>query len=183
MIPRPRWALDPDLTMWPMASTSFYLRPQPKPTKATIPGLILPKSLRSRQSQLAHTLFCRLGLARRTTSRARRNALEDFISCMLDSASGSIVVEHIYWSGNHFQSHSHHTPLPHKRQHTINDIGPFIALTMEVIIVSPLTLSYKYEKLKKKEGEERERIELSRGRGNFVESLGQKQPKVRNSSP
>jgi len=54
---------------------------------------------------------------------------------------------------------------------------------MEVIIVSPLTLSYKYEKLKKKEGEERERIELSRGRGNFIESLCQKQPKVGNSSP
>ena len=25
---------------------------------------------------------------------------------------GNITAEHIYWSGNHFQSHSHHTPLP-----------------------------------------------------------------------
>ena len=35
---------------------------------------------------------------------------------------------------------------------TINDIGPPIALTMEVIIVSPLVLGYKYEKLKEKGG-------------------------------
>jgi len=48
VIPKPRWALNADSTMWPMASTSFYLRPQPEPIKATIPGLILPKSLRSR---------------------------------------------------------------------------------------------------------------------------------------
>ena len=52
VIPRPRWAMDPDSTVWPMASTSFYLRPEPEPepepTKATILGLILPKSLRSR---------------------------------------------------------------------------------------------------------------------------------------
>ena len=47
VIPRPKWALDPDSTAWPMASTSFYLRPQPEPRKATILGFILPKSLRS----------------------------------------------------------------------------------------------------------------------------------------
>ena len=37
----------------------------------------------------------------------------------------------------------------------INDIGPPIALTMEVIIVSPLILGYKYEKLKEEEGVDR----------------------------
>ena len=71
---------------------------------------------------------------------------------MLDSAFGNIVAEHIYRSENHFQSHSHHTSLPPKHSLTINDIGPPIVLTMEVIIVSPLILGYKYEKLK----EERE---------------------------
>ena len=55
-------------------------------------------------------------------------------------------------SGNHFQSHSHHTPLPPKHPLTINDIGPRIALTMEVIIASPLILSYKYEKLEEEKG-------------------------------
>ena len=55
-------------------------------------------------------------------------------------------------SGNHFQSHSHHTPLPPKHPLTINDIGPPIALTMEVIIASPLILSYKYEKLEEEKG-------------------------------
>ena len=74
------------------------------------------------------------------------------IPCIHDSALGSIVAEHIYWSGNQFQRHSHHTPLPPKRPLTINDIGPPIALTMEVIIVSPLVSGYKYEKLKEKRG-------------------------------
>ena len=55
--------------------------------------------------------------------------------------------------------------LPPKHLLTINDIGPPIALTMEVIITSPLILGYKYEKLKeenvverftKKWGKERE---------------------------
>ena len=84
----------------------------------------------------------------------------------------SITAEHIYQSENHFQSHSHHTPLPPKHPLTINDIGPPIALTMEVIIVSPLILSYKYEKLKggkgcwkvHKEVRKGERIEWSRGK-------------------
>ena len=65
---------------------------------------------------------------------------------------GSIAVEHIYWSGNQFQGHSHHTPLPPKHPLTINDIGPPIALTMEVIKVSPLVSGYKYEKLKEERG-------------------------------
>ena len=68
---------------------------------------------------------------------------------------GNIIAEHIYWSGNHFQSHSHYTPLPPKHPFTINDIGPPIALTMEVIIVSPLILDYKYEKLKEEKVVER----------------------------
>ena len=51
-------------------------------------------------------------------------------------------------SGNHFQSHSHHTPLPPKHPLTITDIRHPSALTMEVIIASPLILGYKYEKLK-----------------------------------
>ena len=46
----------------------------------------------------------------------------------------------------------------------INDIGPPIALTLKIIIVSPLILSYKYEKLKEERGlekacKETERIE------------------------
>ena len=68
---------------------------------------------------------------------------------------GSIATEHTYWSGNHFQNHSHHTPLPPKHSLTINDIGPLIALTMEVIIVTPLILGYKYEKLKEEKVVER----------------------------
>ena len=55
-------------------------------------------------------------------------------------------------SGNHFQSHSRHTLLPPKHPLTINDIGPPIALTMEVIITLPLILGYKYEKLEEERG-------------------------------
>ena len=95
---------------------------------------------------------------------------------MPDSALGNIAVKHIYWSENHFQNHSHHTLLPPKHPLIINDIGPPIALTMEVVIVSPLILGYKYEKLKERGGDYRER-----GREKFVESLCQ--PKVGNSSP
>ena len=65
---------------------------------------------------------------------------------------GSITTKHSYWSRNHFQNHSHHTPLPPKHPLTINDIGPPIALTMEVIITSPLILGYKYEKLEEERG-------------------------------
>ena len=74
---------------------------------------------------------------------------------------GNITAEHFYWSENHFQSYSHHTPLPPKHPLTINDIGPSIALTMEVVITSPLILGYKYEKLKEERVVER-----------FIEKLG-----------
>ena len=65
---------------------------------------------------------------------------------------GNINAEHIYWSGNQFQDHSHHVPLPPNHPLTINDIGPPIALAMEVIIVAPLISSYKYEKLGEEKG-------------------------------
>ena len=64
----------------------------------------------------------------------------------------NIDTEHIYWSGNQFQGHFHHVPLPPNHPLTINDIGPPIALAIEVIIVSPLIPSYKYEKLEEQKG-------------------------------
>ena len=88
-------------------------------------------------------------------SWAIRKTFGHTIPCIPGGALGSIAVEHIYWSGNHFQSHSHHTPLPPKHPLTINNIGPPFELTMEVIIVSPLILGYKYEKLMEKMGLER----------------------------
>ena len=96
---------------------------------------------------------------------------------------GNINAEHVYWSGNQFQGHSRHVPLPPNHPLTINDIGPPIALAMEVIIVSLLISSYKYEKLGEERGlwkgsqGERER---ERERGSFIESLCQEQPNVRN---
>ena len=69
------------------------------------------------------------------------------ISRLPGSALGNIDAKHIYRSGNQFQGHSHHVPLPPNHPLTINDIRPPIALAMEVIIVSPLISSYKYEKL------------------------------------
>ena len=88
--------------------------------------------------------------------------------------SGSITAEHVYWSGNDFQSHSHHTPLPPKHPLTIDDIGPPIALTMEVIIVSPLILGYKYEKLE----EERE-LKGSEGSGKKSEESDLEEEEIR----
>ena len=74
------------------------------------------------------------------------------IPCIPDNALGSITAEHIYWSENQFQGHSHHVLLPPNHPLTINDIGPLVALAMEVIIVSPLISSYKYEKLEEEKG-------------------------------
>ena len=74
------------------------------------------------------------------------------ISCIPCSALGSIAAEHIYSSGNRFQGHYHHVPLPPNHPLTINDIRPLVALAMEVIIASPLISSYKYEKLEEENG-------------------------------
>ena len=93
-----------------------------------------------------------LGPCSANQSRAIRKTFGYTIPCIPDSALGSIAVEHIYWSGNQFQGHSHHAPLPSKHPLTTDNIGPPIALTMEVIMVSPLISSYKYEKLKKGRG-------------------------------
>ena len=54
--------------------------------------------------------------------------------------------------GTKFQDHFHHIPLPPNHPLTIDDIGPTIALTMAVIMISPLIQSYKYEKLGKGKG-------------------------------
>ena len=48
--------------------------------------------------------------------------------------------------GTKFQGHFHHIPLPPNHPLITNDIGPTIALTMTVIMISPLIQSYKYEK-------------------------------------
>jgi len=74
------------------------------------------------------------------------------IPCMPGNALGSIIAECIYWSGNQFQGHSHHTLLPPKHPLTINDIRPPNALTLKAIIITPLTLGYTYEKLKEEGG-------------------------------
>ena len=88
-------------------------------------------------------------------SRAIKKTFGYTISCIPNSALGNIATKHIYWSGNQFQGHSHRTPLPPKHPLTINNIGPPITLTMEVIIVSPLILGYKYEKWKEEKVVER----------------------------
>ena len=67
---------------------------------------------------------------------------------MPSNGLGNITAKRIYWSGNQFQSHSHHTPLPPKHPLMINDIGPPNALTLKAVIITPLTLGYKYEKVK-----------------------------------
>ena len=54
--------------------------------------------------------------------------------------------------GTKFQGHFHHIPLPPNHPLTTDDIGPTIALTMAVIMISPLIQSYKYEKLGKGKG-------------------------------
>ena len=88
-----------------------------------------------------------LGPCSANHSRAIRKTFGYTIPCIPGSALGNIAAKHIYRSGNQFQSHSHHTPLPPKHPLTIDDIGPPIALTLKAIIIPPLTVGYKYEKL------------------------------------
>ena len=80
-------------------------------------------------------------------SRAIRKTFGYTIPCIPGSVLGNNAAKHIYWSGNQFQSHSHHTPLPPKHPLAINDIGPLIALTLKAIIIPPLIVGYKHEKL------------------------------------
>ena len=135
MVPRSIWALNFDLATWPIAPVSFYPKPQPEPTQTADPSF---------------ATWSLLG--KPFPSNKERLTFKHTIPCIPDNALGNITAEHIYWSGNQFQGHSHHVPLPPNHPFTINDIGPPIALTMEVIIVSPLILSYKYERLGEEKG-------------------------------
>ena len=135
VVPRYIWVLNPDLATWPIAPISFYPKPQSKPTWTT--------GLSFATWSLLRKLF---------PSNKERMMFKYTIPCIPSSALGSIAAEHIYWSRNQFQGHSHHVPLPPNHPFTINDIGPPIALAMEVIIVSPLISSYKYEKLEEEKG-------------------------------
>ena len=135
VIPRPSWALDPDSTVWPMASTSFFLRPPAQAHKSHYPR---PHIARKPKEWIISISTHPLPSPGHCS--ANHIALRDTISCMSGNTLLNISAKHIYWNGNHFQSHSDHTPLPPKHPLTINDIGPPIALTLEVIIVSPLII-------------------------------------------
>ena len=149
---RPIWALNSNSTARPIAPISCYPKPQPKPTQATGPNLVLLKGLRSGQLNISTHLVSAHGPRSANHSLCNKKMFGHTIPCIPNSALGSIAAEHIYWSGNQFQGHSYHAPLPPKHPLTTDDIGPPIALTMEVIMVSPLISSYKYEKLKKGRG-------------------------------
>ena len=165
VVPRSIWALNPNSVAWPIAPVSFYSKPQPRPTRTIGPSFatwsLLGKSF---------------------PSNKERMTFKHTIPCIPGSALGNIAAKHTYWSGNQFQGHSHHVPLPPNHPLTINDIRPPIALALEVIIVSPLISSYKYEKLEEEQGcwkvskeiENKEKMnqrERERERGSFIESL------------
>ena len=71
---------------------------------------------------------------------------------MLGIALGNITVRQIFWCGNQFQCHFYHTPLPPKHPLKVDNIRPPFPLTTKVVIIAPLILGYKYEKLKEKKG-------------------------------
>ena len=56
------------------------------------------------------------------------------------------------WSGNQFQFHSHHTPLPTKHPLSDNNIEPPFPLAIRIILIFPLILGYKYMRLRKGRG-------------------------------
>ena len=57
---------------------------------------------------------------------------------MPDSAQETPLLGMPIGVGTKFQGHSHHIPLPPNHPLTTDDIGPTIALTMVVIMISPL---------------------------------------------
>ena len=138
MIPRPIWTLGFSLITW--------LIPSPNPT------LKPPLSPVNQKSSLVHTTHA-FWVTPGKLLPEKGSHCSDLQSFSCPAMPwGNINVEHIYQSGNQFQGHSHQVPLPPNHPLTINDIGPPIALAMEVIIVSPLIPSYKYEKLGEEEG-------------------------------
>ena len=133
------------LGLQPNNIAHFVPKPRPQAAFRPIEWMIFINSYYATPSR-SHLVICfpnKKVIARSYYLSVARQCLE------------SIIAEHIYWSGNYFQSHSHHTPLPLKHPFTINDIGPPIALTMEVIITSPLILDCKYEKLEEEKVVER----------------------------
>ena len=146
-VPRPVWALDFDSIVRPMTPIQTYNGHGPKFHAAQRIG---------EQTIYINThLVLSPGPCSTNPPRTRRKVFGYTIPYMHGSASRNITAEHTYWSGNQFQGHSHLSPLPPKHLLTINDIGPPIALTLKAIIISPLTIGYKYEKLKKEKGLEK----------------------------
>ena len=147
VVPRPIWALGSDSAVRPMAPVRTYDGHGPKFRAA--------QRLGEQTIYISTHLVLPLGPCLANLPRIRRKVFGYTFPYMPGSASGNITVEHTCWSGNQFQGHFHLTPLPPKHPLMINSIGPPIVLTLKAIIIPPLTLGYKYEKLKEEKGLER----------------------------
>ena len=110
------WYLSPfgpwnmDQQYGPRAQPSSYPKSQSKPIKATSRSSKLFKRPKERAVDASSHLALPRGLFSACRHRAKLQSFDHTIVCMPGNALGDIAAEHIYWSRNHFQSHSHLKP-------------------------------------------------------------------------
>ena len=160
IIPKPIWALEHGLTVWPKALTStrprisIQTRKGNEPILSEAQGLdsrcqftfglsVLSLSSRSSPSKIAVVQSLRHLCARQCLRECRRRA------CLLKWESFPKLLS--------------------PKTHLINDIGPLNALVTNVIIITPLLIAYKWEKNSRKRGGGEARGE--REKSDLIESL------------
>ena len=163
----------------------FYPKPQSEPTHTAGPSFVTWSLL-----------------GKPFPSNKERITSKYTILCMPGSAQGTPLLGMPTGVGTKFQGHFHHIPLSLNHPLTTDDIGPPIALTMAVIMISPLIWGYKYGGLEKGKGcwevprvinrkekgrergrEQSQRVNQRDKKGSLIKSLCREQLKVGNLKP
>ena len=110
MIPKPIWALEHGSIVWPKAQPLSRPESQSKPIKTTSPSSELFKRPKERAADASSHLALLRGPCLACCHRAKLQSFGHTTVCMPGSALGDIAAEHICWSENHFQNHSHLKP-------------------------------------------------------------------------
>ena len=105
--PSPFGPWNMDQQYGPRAQPPSRPESQTKPIKVTGPSWELFKGPKERATDASSHLALPCGPCSTCRPRARLQSFGHTTICMLGNALGDIAAEHICWSGNHFQSHSH----------------------------------------------------------------------------
>ena len=153
-VPKSIWALNSNPAAWPMTPISFYPKPQFEPTKTAGPSFVtwslLGKPFPNNKERIMskHSILRMSGRAQGNTTTEHACWNGNQVSRPLSPHSPSFACpaaprETLLLSmpagmGTKFWGHFYHIPLPPNHPLTTDDIGPPIALTMAVIMISPL---------------------------------------------